>query len=89
IDLCAGAGGKTLQLAARMGNQGRILACDVVAKKLTELGKRCERAGVTIVKPNLLPGIPEKWEQTADLVLIDAPCSGSGVLRRQPETKWK
>jgi 16S rRNA (cytosine967-C5)-methyltransferase len=88
VDLCAGAGGKTLHLAARMKNEGRIVACDVVDKKLAELANRCARAGVSIVESFLLED-DDLPDVLADVVLIDAPCSGSGVLRRHPETKWK
>ena len=94
LDLCAGAGGKTLALAAEMANQGRILASDADRGRLSRLAPRLERAGVTIVEPRLLdPG--REAEQLADLagtfdlVLVDAPCSGSGTWRRNPETRWR
>lgn len=93
VDLCAGAGGKTLQLAARMANTGALLACDVVEHKLAELAQRCQRAGVSIMQTKVMDpmqlAIPPAWLGKADVVLIDAPCSGSGVLRRLPDTKWK
>lgn len=94
LDLCAGAGGKTLALAAEMANQGRIVASDADRGRLSRLAPRLERAGVTIVEPRLLdPG--RETEQladlagTLDLVLVDAPCSGSGTWRRNPETRWR
>ena len=94
LDLCAGAGGKTLALAAEMTNQGRILASDTDRGRLSRLRPRLERTGVTIVEPRLLdPG--HEAEQLADLagmfdlILVDAPCSGSGTWRRNPETRWR
>lgn len=94
IDLCAGAGGKTLALAALMDNQGCILASDSDRQRLSRLQPRAERAGVSIVETRLLnPGREldhlEDWRGAADLVLIDAPCSGSGTWRRNPEARWR
>ena len=94
IDLCAGAGGKTLQLAARMENEGAILACDVDRKRLSNLPPRAERAGVANVAARLLdPGkeldMLADVAGEADLVLVDAPCSGSGTWRRKPDTRWR
>ena len=92
LDLCAGAGGKTLALAAEMGNQGEILASDTDRARLSRMPPRLARAGATIVETRLLdPGKEREalagWE--ADLVLVDAPCSGSGTWRRNPETRWR
>jgi len=94
IDLCAGAGGKTLALVAEMANQGRILACDTDRGRLSRLPQRAARAGVTIVESLLLN--PEREAEAladhagrADLVLVDAPCSGTGTWRRNPETRWR
>jgi len=94
LDLCAGAGGKTVALAAEMANQGRIIASDADRGRLSRLAPRLERSGVTIVEPRLLdPG--REAEQladlagTLDLILVDAPCSGSGTWRRNPETRWR
>jgi 16S rRNA (cytosine967-C5)-methyltransferase len=87
LDLAAGAGGKSLALAAAMENTGEIVACDVRGEALAELEKRAQRAGVTIIKPLLL-----EHAQPAgpfDLVLVDAPCSGTGTWRRQPELRWR
>ncbi len=97
VDLCAGAGGKALALAAMMANKGRILACDVNAPRLDEMKTRAARAGAQNIERATLP--PD-WPQSpcaaltalagkAHRVLIDAPCSGSGTWRRNPETKWR
>lgn len=86
LDLAAGAGGKALALAAAMGNQGEIVACDVRGAPLAELEKRAARAGVTIIRTHILGDVPEG---PFDLVFVDAPCSGSGTWRRQPEAKWR
>lgn len=94
VDFCAGAGGKTLALAAALGNKGRVVACDVAAPKLTELRRRARRAGATNIQTVLLDG--ESWpaplaklERQASRVLVDAPCSGLGALRRNPEARWR
>lgn len=94
IDLCAGGGGKTLALAADMANEGQILATDISRPRLQQLAPRAERAGVTIVETLLLnPGkeseMLHSYEGQADIVLIDAPCSGSGTWRRNPESRWR
>ncbi|RIA45866.1 16S rRNA (cytosine967-C5)-methyltransferase [Hephaestia caeni] len=94
VDLCAGAGGKTLALAAAMGNQGQILACDSDRARLSRLAPRAERAGATIVETRLLdPGREaealQDWTEAADVVLVDAPCSGTGTWRRNPEARWR
>uniref|UniRef100_UPI0028A1AEB1 RsmB/NOP family class I SAM-dependent RNA methyltransferase n=1 Tax=Sphingomonas sp. TaxID=28214 RepID=UPI0028A1AEB1 len=94
VDLCAGAGGKTLQIAAAMDNRGALLACDIDRGRLQRLPPRAERAGVTIVESRLLnPGREGEtladWAGRADGVLIDAPCSGTGTWRRNPEARWR
>lgn len=94
VDLCAGAGGKTLALAAAMQNRGRLVACDTDRARLARLAPRSERAGIAIIETRLLdPGreidalgdIAAK----ADAVLVDAPCSGTGTWRRNPEARWR
>lgn len=94
VDLCAGAGGKALALAADMQNRGRIVAADVDRKRLSQLPQRAQRAGVSIIETRLMnPGteLPTLADLNgkADLVLIDAPCSGTGTWRRNPEAKWR
>lgn len=91
LDLCAGAGGKTLALAAAMRNQGRLVACDSAEARLRQSRPRLARAGVTIVTEQVIADEADPWlsgEAGAfDRVLIDAPCSGSGAWRRHPEAK--
>jgi 16S rRNA (cytosine967-C5)-methyltransferase len=90
IDSCSGAGGKTLHLAALMQNQGRIYAMDVNARKLDELTRRAKRARATCIRTKSLRMVsPADFAGMADRLLIDAPCSGLGTLRRQPDLKWR
>jgi 16S rRNA (cytosine967-C5)-methyltransferase len=94
IDLCAGAGGKTLALAAAMRNQGTLIAADTDRGRLSRLAPRAERAGALVAETVLLnPGREAEalapWEGRADVVLVDAPCSGSGTWRRNPEARWR
>jgi 16S rRNA (cytosine967-C5)-methyltransferase len=94
IDLCAGAGGKTLALAAAMQNTGQLIACDTDRARLSRLGPRAERAGVTMVETRLLDPKREgeaiqDFVGAADMVMVDAPCSGTGTWRRKPEAKWR
>lgn len=91
VDGCAGAGGKSLHLAALMKNKGKILALDVHERKLSELRKRATRAGADIIEIKVIDTnkVIKRMEKTADRVLLDVPCSGLGVLRRNPDTKWK
>jgi 16S rRNA (cytosine967-C5)-methyltransferase len=90
IDACAGGGGKTLHLAALMQNQGHIHAMDVETKKLSNLRERAKRAGATIIHTDLINDqILLQHEGFADRLLLDVPCTGSGVLKRKPDTKWK
>ncbi|HNX68389.1 MAG TPA: class I SAM-dependent methyltransferase [Candidatus Omnitrophota bacterium] len=90
-DVCAGAGGKTLLLAAIMENKGRIVATDLRSYKLEELKKRAKRAGVFNVFPAELERMSEIKIAKAgfDRILVDAPCSGTGTLGRNPDAKWK
>jgi 16S rRNA (cytosine967-C5)-methyltransferase len=87
LDLTAGAGGKSLALAAAMENRGEIIAGDVRGEALAELEKRAARAGTVIIKTILLTH--DQPSGLFDLVLLDAPCSGTGTWRRQPELRWR
>jgi 16S rRNA (cytosine967-C5)-methyltransferase len=97
IDACAGAGGKSLHLAALMKNKGKIISMDVEAFKLEELKRRANRAGVfnvetKVIEPageNEVSSTIKKLEAKADKLLLDVPCSGLGVLKRNPDAKWK
>ena len=92
VDLCAGAGGKTLALAAMMENRGRLIASDADRARLSRLSPRAERAGATIIETRLLDGGREAEalaDIAADVVLVDAPCSGTGTWRRNPEARWR
>lgn len=91
IDACAGAGGKSLHLAALMENKGRILSMDVEAWKLTNTKLRARRNGISIIETRLIEGNKtiKRLKDSADRVLLDVPCSGLGVLKRNPDTKWK
>ena len=91
VDACAGAGGKSLHLAALMENRGRLLSLDIHDWKLTELKRRARRAGVTNLEPRPITSskVTKRLTEKADRVLLDVPCSGLGVLRRNPDAKWK
>ncbi len=91
IDTCAGAGGKTLHIAALTQNKGQIVAMDIYQNKLSELKRRARRAGAHNIETRLIESTKDikKLYGKADRVLIDAPCSGLGVLRRNPDAKWK
>ncbi len=91
IDACAGAGGKSLHLAALMENKGQIIALDIYANKLKELKRRAKRAGAHNIDSRYIENskVVKKLYNSADRVLIDAPCTGLGVLRRNPDAKWK
>jgi 16S rRNA (cytosine967-C5)-methyltransferase len=94
IDLCAGAGGKTLALAASMRNEGTLIAADTDRGRLSRLPPRAERAGANVSETVLLdPGRELEalaaWRGKADAVLVDAPCSGAGTWRRNPEARWR
>lgn len=91
IDACAGGGGKTLHIAALMQNKGRIISMDVTQWKLDELKKRARRATASNVEPRLIEGSKtiKRLENTADRLLLDVPCSGLGVIKRNPDAKWK
>ncbi|XLS27903.1 RsmB/NOP family class I SAM-dependent RNA methyltransferase [Flavobacteriaceae bacterium M23B6Z8] len=91
IDACAGAGGKTLHIAALMENKGAVIALDIYQNKLAELKRRAKRNGAHNVETRLIDStkVIKKLHGKADRVLIDAPCSGLGVLKRNPDAKWK
>jgi len=93
IDLCAGAGGKTLALAAQMANKGRLVAADVSEGRLFRSGDRLRRAGIDNVERRVIGQAGDKWLKRSagrfDRVLVDAPCTGTGTWRRNPDAKWK
>jgi 16S rRNA (cytosine967-C5)-methyltransferase len=91
VDACAGAGGKTLHIASLMENKGQIIAMDIYENKLHELKRRAKRNGAHNIEPRVIDStkVIKKLYDKADRVLIDAPCSGLGVLRRNPDAKWK
>ncbi|AWM14848.1 methyltransferase domain-containing protein [Flavobacterium sp. NRK F10] len=91
VDTCAGAGGKTLHLASLMKNKGQLIAMDIYESKLKQLKTRAKRNGVHNVDFRVIDStkVIKKLHEKADRVLIDAPCSGLGVLKRNPDSKWK
>lgn len=93
VDFCAGAGGKTLALAAQMQNKGHIIACDVNETRLKRAAERLRRAGLHNVETRLLASETDRWVKRHkggfDRVLVDAPCSGTGTWRRNPDARWR
>lgn len=91
VDACAGGGGKTLHLASLMQNKGRIIAMDTEEWKLEELKKRARRAGASNIETRVIESSKtiKRQEASADRLLLDVPCSGLGVLKRNPDAKWK
>lgn len=91
IDVAAAPGGKTTHLAQLLGNSGTILACDVHPSRLQLIRENCRRLGVTCVQPILIDAreLGARYPEQADYLLIDAPCSGLGVLRRRPDARWR
>ena len=91
VDCCAGAGGKTLHLSALMKNKGKLVAMDIYESKLKKLKVRAKRNGAHNINIKVIESTKpiKKLHNSADRVLIDAPCSGLGVLRRNPDSKWK
>lgn len=90
VDACAGAGGKSLQLATLMQNKGKIIALDVEEWKLQELKRRAKRQDIQTIETRLIdPKTIKRLKGSADRLLLDVPCSGLGVLRRNPDSKWK
>jgi 16S rRNA (cytosine967-C5)-methyltransferase len=93
VDFCAGAGGKTLAIGSLMRSSGRIYAFDINAKRLAGLGPRLARSGLSNVQPGAIRGVTDtrvkRLAGKIDRVLVDAPCSGCGTLRRNPDLKWR
>lgn len=91
VDACAGAGGKSLHIASLLANKGQIIAMDLYESKLKQLKLRAKRNGVHNIETRVIEGTKsiKKLYDKADRVLIDAPCSGLGVLKRNPDSKWK
>ena len=89
LDACAGAGGKTLHIAALQNDKGQILACDIEYNRLKEINKRASRAGLKSITVKHLKHNDINIEGSFDAVLVDAPCSGMGTSRRMPMAKWK
>ncbi len=93
VDFCAGAGGKTLAIAAQMENKGRIVACDVLEKRLKRSTERFRRAGPHNIEVKPLASERDPWvkkhKESFDRVLVDAPCSGTGTWRRNPDQRWR
>lgn len=93
VDFCAGAGGKTLALGAQMANKGHVIACDISEGRLKRAAERFRKAGVHNVMTRLLSSESDKWVKRHklgfDRVLVDAPCSGTGTWRRNPDARWR
>jgi 16S rRNA (cytosine967-C5)-methyltransferase len=93
VDFCAGAGGKTLALAAAMKNRGHLVAADIAEKRLERATQRLRRAGASIVQRQPLDSARDKWVKRHaagfDRVFVDAPCTGTGTWRRNPDAKWR
>lgn len=93
VDFCAGAGGKTLALAAQMQNKGHVIACDVNEARLKRCAERMRRAGLHNVETRVLASETDRWVKRHkggfDRVLVDAPCSGTGTWRRNPDARWR
>lgn len=91
IDACAAPGGKTTHIAQRMENRGRILAFDIYEEKIRRIERNAQRLGISIMEAQMCDAraIGAVYAGQADRVLVDAPCSGLGVLRRKPDARWK
>ena len=91
VDACAGSGGKALHIGSLMKNRGKIIALDITDRRLGELRQRAKRDGIEIVETRIIDStkVIKRLFDSADRLLLDVPCSGSGVLRRHPDAKWK
>jgi 16S rRNA (cytosine967-C5)-methyltransferase len=93
VDFCAGAGGKTLAIGAQMANKGHIIACDVLEGRLKRAAERFRQAGLHNIETRLLASETDRWVKRHkggfDRVLVDAPCSGTGTWRRNPDARWR
>ncbi|HLE78399.1 MAG TPA: 16S rRNA (cytosine(967)-C(5))-methyltransferase RsmB [bacterium] len=91
IDACAAPGGKTTHIVERMADSGRVLACDVHERKLAAAVRRAAAGGASIIEPHVLDArvLGQTYPDLADRVLVDAPCTGLGVIRRRPDIKWR
>ena len=93
VDFCAGAGGKTMALATQMENRGHVVACDISAGRLKRAAERFRRAGLHNIETRLLVSETDRWVKRHkggfDRVLVDAPCSGTGTWRRNPDARWR
>lgn len=91
IDACAGAGGKSLHIAALMQNKGKLISLDIYSSKLEELRRRARRASAQIIETRWIENtkVIKRLQDSADALLLDVPCSGLGVLKRNPDSKWK
>lgn len=91
LDACAAPGGKSFAAAAEMGNEGEILSCDIHAKKLPKIQSGADRMGLDSIHPTVQNGskFREDWQDRFDAVLVDAPCSGLGVIRKKPDIRYK
>ncbi|MEY3960564.1 MAG: hypothetical protein RIR14_1218 [Pseudomonadota bacterium] len=93
VDFCAGAGGKTLALAAEMGNRGHLVACDINEARLKRCAERLRRAGLHNAETRVLSSETDRWIKRHkggfDRVLVDAPCTGTGTWRRNPDARWR
>ncbi|MDR3271572.1 MAG: 16S rRNA (cytosine(967)-C(5))-methyltransferase RsmB [Peptococcaceae bacterium] len=91
LDVCAAPGGKSAYIAERMSNRGRVVACDIHGHKLSLIRETAERLGLEIIEAREQDArhLPEEWQGKMDRVLVDAPCSGFGVLRRKADLRWR
>jgi 16S rRNA (cytosine967-C5)-methyltransferase len=91
VDACAGAGGKSLHIASQMKNKGKIISLDINDRRLKELRGRATRNGVDIIEQKVIDSqkVIKRFENSFDRVLLDVPCTGVGVIRRNPDAKWK